>query len=78
MNNQIYWSMVSQNPEALGSLSAQECVSLLADLLNILQKHNWRDESAVDTLKRIIIERDSCTSALSCAFDALKDHTRQP
>ena len=47
-------------------------------LLDILQKYNWRDESAPDTLKRIISERDSCTSALACAFDALKDHTRRP
>ena len=61
-----------------GTMSTIDSIKLLADLLNILQGHNWRDESAADTLKRIIRERDTCTAALRVVYDTLRDHTRQP
>ncbi len=58
-------------------MTTEDSAKLLADLLNILQGHVWRDESAVDTLKRIIRERDTCAAALRVTYDTLRDHTRQ-
>ena len=38
-----------------------------SELLSILQNHNYRHESATDTLKRIILERNALQAALKVA-----------